>query len=64
MAELKGTSVVGLFASFEIQVDIPHAHISLLSIDKLGKDQAEKDYHEKIVPAIQVCSIDRTDLGL
>ena len=52
LAELKGTAVVGWFSQ-----DRLCCRISLIpSKDKLGKEQVEADYKEKIVPALQVRS--------
>jgi len=56
LEQLKGTSVVGLFfvqliSYLEIYDFDP---IRFVRAEKLGKEDAEKDYAEKVVPAIQV----------
>jgi SET domain-containing protein 6 len=60
LAELEGTCVVGWFLLFS-STSHPHSlssswslHIIKFAPEKLGKDQAEKDYGEKILPAVQV----------
>ena len=61
LAELKGTCVVG----WSLLLSIAHLHHILCHFheaytlikfapEKLGRDQAEKDYREKVLPAVQV----------
>lgn len=54
LKELDGTSVVGLFECF-------FGYRNYLNIflgsEKLGKEDAERDYHDKVFRVIQVCFI-------
>lgn len=51
LKELEGTSVVGRFKYFLAhRLHLTHWLLS----EKLGKDDAERDYNEKVLPAIQV----------
>lgn len=51
LEELKGTSVVGLYIllprgpEFDPQLDVT---------DHIGKDEAERDFYEKVMPTVQV----------
>lgn len=33
---------------------------SFVTLDKIGKDEAERDYHEKLIPALQVYPFSQT----
>lgn len=51
LEELKGTSVVGL--SFPEYIPLPRMNLNL---DKIGREDAERNYYRKLLPAIQVCA--------
>lgn len=51
LEELKGTSVVGRWRLFTRRSGFD-PHLSLT--DKIGKDDAERDFHEKVMPTIEV----------
>ena len=51
LEELKGTSVVGRYNQLNRR---PGFHPQLSLPDKIGKDDAERDFHEKVMPTVQV----------
>lgn len=59
LAELQGTCVVGWFTTHFVSLTLS---LILYFIEKLGRDQAEKDYNDKVLPAVNVCTIFRCEL--
>jgi len=51
LAELEGTSVVGLFCFSSSTL---FRELIFFTIEKLGREEAENDYREKILPAVSV----------
>lgn len=49
LEELKGTAVVGLSATCYCRRILLRVYV-----DKIGRDDAEKDYNEKLAPAVKV----------
>jgi len=57
LSELQGTAVVGLLPTFSLHLYFSSERAWLIVIwilDKIGRVEAERDYHEKVVPAIKV----------
>jgi hypothetical protein len=56
LEELKGTAVVGLSNFSSIREPNPLIFLLNFGTDKLGREEANKDYQEQLLPAVQVRS--------
>lgn len=57
LKEIKGTSIEGRnrsFSSLGSAAELILLCIHSFLLEKIGRTEAEKDYHEKLIPALQV----------